>query len=130
MFGELALEREVQLVVRGRAGRENDSIDIVDGVLRPGVQVEERYAVALYARRPTIQAVLEPFAEQAAVEVGHVQGGQRRWKERRPAADELDVGAAIEEHLGDAGGVPGTVVVEHDNPAAHRPPVEQVRPRR
>ena len=59
--GELALEGEVQLVVRGRAGRQYDRVDIVDRVLRSGVQVEERDTVALDACGPLVQAVSEPF---------------------------------------------------------------------
>ena len=44
-------------------------------------------------------------------------------------ADELDVAAAVEQHLGDAGGVTGAVVVEHDDARADRVASRAARPR-
>ena len=47
-----------------------------------------------------------------------------------PAAHELDVGAAVEQHLGDPGGGARAVVVEHDDALADRSRLEQDVPGR
>ncbi len=94
------------------------------------VEVEEVNPVALDRARPGVQPVGEALAEQPRVEVGHVERGQRGREERVPAADELDLAAAVEQHLADARDRPGAVVVEDDHALADGPLVEEHVPAR
>ena len=123
--GDLALEREVELVVRLRPGREDDGVDALDRLARARVEVEDRDRAAVDRARPRVEPVCEPLAEQAGVEMSHVERGQRGGKEGVPAADELDLGAAVEEDLADTGCGARPVVVEHDDPLPHRTGSEQ-----
>src|SRR5947207_8207761 len=62
------------------------------------------------------QAVGKSLAEQSPIQVRHVEGGQRRREERGPAAHELHLAPPVEQYFGHARGVPGAVVIEHDDP--------------
>ena len=62
--------------------------------------------------------------------MGHVERRHRRREQGGPAADQLDLAAAVEQNLGHARGVAGAVVVEHDNPLADRLRLEQHVPYR
>src|SRR5947208_1729718 len=63
-----SLEREVELLVRLRAGCEHDRVDWAQRFRRARVQVDHTELVALDRGRPRIQAVGKSLAEQSRIQ--------------------------------------------------------------